>query len=410
MPAKLGLLSRVVRVVTLMSSAPVAVTLAATPPPLAGFPSCDYSSWSVVGEIPTGDRAHWSPDGQHFVAGRNIYDTEACPAGATEPCQPIGEIPWDRVLYRPTWSFDGEVIVFDAPAGPVEVPGEIYSVQSEGEGTQLFAWHRPSGVISQLTSREIHRSASFARFAHQSLTLTWITQGLETGTQFVPMIAELVVEGDGTAHLEDTEALVEAEGDPGYGAFNRIGEFSADDGGILLISTRSHSGDGEVWRIDLATREWANLTDAPTSWEEHPRSSPNGQKITFMSTRAYPGLANLGLAIGWFLGLPSSHDTVLILPYAVAGTALGFSGEQYLANPDGTEAASPTLGTELDIAHGWFSRGAEFSPDGRKLAIAQRPRASVTLPVLPPYLIQYNDRVTGRNPRTVILEFDCAEP
>ncbi|MGH7857896.1 MAG: hypothetical protein ACREQY_11250 [Candidatus Binatia bacterium] len=45
------------------------------------------------------------------------------------------------------WSFDGEVIVFDAPAGPVEVPGEIYSVQSEGEGTQLFAWHRPSGVI-----------------------------------------------------------------------------------------------------------------------------------------------------------------------------------------------------------------------------------------------------------------------
>jgi hypothetical protein len=220
------------------------------------------------------------------------------------------------------------------------------------------------------------------------------------------VVADFVRAPDGSARLEDEQALVTDPSHDAYGAFNRIGEFTADDRGILAISTRSYSGNGDVWRIDLATREWTNLTDAP-SWEEHPRSSPNGQKISFMTTRDYPvQSANILLDASTVAQVPAAFDNLFILPFAVVGTRYAFAGEQYLANPDGSEPRSLTFRSPIGIDAGWFSRGGEFSPDGTKLALAQRPVNRANVPGAPPdVVIQTPGGAAGRTPRTLIIEF-----
>jgi WD40-like Beta Propeller Repeat len=394
-------ISRALGIVPLAAVLAIAGTAAAkTPDPLPGYPSVDYESWRVVRELEGAQRCTWSPDGSELVLRDRIFDVASG--------EVVDTIPFESSLYRPTWSPDGNSIVFDAPrgnpTGAVETEG-IESLQAEGEGNDLWAYDLPTRRFTRLT-QDVNGSNNFARFAHHSGRLAWIRSGIHGGTRFVPVVADFVRMPDGSARLENEQPLVTESSDPAYSAFNRIGEFTADDRGLLVISTRSHSGNGDVWRIDLATREWTNLTDAP-SWEEHARCSPNGQKISFMTTRDHPvQSANILLDASTVAQVPAAVDNLFILPFALAGTSYAFAGEQYLANPDGSEPRPLTFRTPIGIDAGWFSRGAEFSPDGSRLALAQRPVDRTNPPGAPEgVVIQTPGGVSGRTPRTLIIEF-----
>lgn len=129
-------------------------------------------------------------------------------------------------------------------------------------------------------------------------------------------MADFVVAPDGSPHLSNEEVLVQDGG-----AFVEDGGVSGDGRFYYYTSTAPNSGNGEMYRIDIETREKTRLT-FDSGWDEFPMPSPNGEKAFFISNRVR------GSAFPWdessYFGIPSDLDYLSVVPGSIVAGALGF--------------------------------------------------------------------------------------
>lgn len=157
---------------------------------------------------------------------------------------------------------------------------------SESIGTSLWAYDLPTGKFTRLTDSLDGGSDASTRFAHHSDRIAWTRTGVSGKTRWIPMMADVVRNDDGSYQLANQEALVPDDPTgPTYGVWTRTGDSSADESGVIVNSTRGNSGNGEVWRIDLATRD-------------------------------YPWAGDLELQVSRMIGVPATANDVLIASYA----------------------------------------------------------------------------------------------
>jgi hypothetical protein len=81
-------------------------------------------------------------------------------------------------------------------------------------------------------------------------------------------------------------------------SFLESGGFSPDGSSILFIADVGANlqpigapdfADGmDLWQMSLTTGQVTNLTNSPTQWDEHPKWSPHGNKVVWMSSYPYP--------------------------------------------------------------------------------------------------------------------------
>ena len=381
------------------------------PAPLTGFPSCDYDNFEVSSVISGRNVATWSPDGSRLLDGAAILDAETG--------EEVDRVPFDAPVRRSVWSPDGNTIVFDTekdnPSGAVSpVTGETNPATGEGLGSDLWAYDLATGRFSRLT-QHIDGANYGPTFSRDGTRLAWIRAGVHGELHHTPMTADIARDPDGTIRLEREADLLPPDPDhPAHNAFTRVGEFTADDSGLVVLSMIENAGNSDAWAIDLETREWTNLTRTPY-FEEHPRVSPNGQAISFTSTKDHLWTGNVVLDLSGAIGIPNDLDFVAIFAYAPFAQipVFAISAEAYVANPDGSDIRSLTFGTENGIEGGWYSRPGNFSPDGTRMALGQRPVAQVRVEGMPPNTVQFPNsplRATGtdaREPRLLLIDFAC---
>lgn len=152
----------------------------------------------------------------------------------------------------------------------------------------------------------------------------------------------------GGPHLENDRAL-----SLGNGSLYEPHGFSPDDKKILFSSdiNISHSAGLDIWEYHIETGQLANLTNSPETYDEHAQYSPDGSKIAWGSTRCC-----------------SSYNK-----NRFAGT---LRAESYLMNADGTNVQQMTHFNATGYPESTQARSSgwvtSFSPDGKKLTVAQQ--------------------------------------
>lgn len=92
-------------------------------------------------------------------------------------------------------------------------------------------------------------------------------------------IADLVI--DENPHIENIKSYR-----PGNGNFYEPQEWSLGDDKLMFASDiqKDHVYKLDIWMIDVNTQELTQLTNTNGAWEEFASFSPNGKKISFMSS------------------------------------------------------------------------------------------------------------------------------
>jgi hypothetical protein len=96
--------------------------------------------------------------------------------------------------------------------------------------------------------------------------------------------ADFQISKDGTPSLANRREIT-----PKGAIWLEPGNFAPDNRHMLLssdIGLRDPQGQDQ-WSLDVETGALKNLTNSPTSWDEHGVYSPSGKKITFMSSYPY---------------------------------------------------------------------------------------------------------------------------
>jgi Tol biopolymer transport system component len=164
-------------------------------------------------------------------------------------------------------------------------------------------------------------------------------------------IADLVIDDNGV-RLENI-----ASSRPGEGNFYETSDWSPDDKKLLFTADiqRDHVHKIDIWMMDVETQELTQLTDTDETFEEFASFSPDGKKISFMSTEC----------CDWD---PMSPESI---PFEST-----LRTELYLMNSDGTGKAQITNinqaglpGTRWDkyLQWGQIVTGSIWSSDGKKI-------------------------------------------
>ena len=164
-------------------------------------------------------------------------------------------------------------------------------------------------------------------------------------------IADLVID-ENDIRLENT-----ASSRPGEGNFFETQNWSPDDKELLFAADiqRDHVYQIDIWMMNVETQELTQLTDTDYAFEEFASFSPDGKKISFMSSEC----------CDWN---PMSTESI---PFEST-----LRTELYLMNSDGTEKTQITNinqsglpGTEWDkyLQGGQLVTGSIWSSDGSKI-------------------------------------------
>ncbi|WP_412069178.1 tolB protein precursor protein [Rubrivirga sp. IMCC43871] len=243
-----------------------------------------------------------SPDGAALVVGRAV----PVEGGALEQLVLVeGDTaqaltPPRRRARHPAWSPDGQWLVFESD---LDGFSDVYRVDRQGGAlTRLTAnvegnfepTVSPDGAAILFSSSR-DQQAEIYRMRSDGTTQTrlpasprdeWRARWSPDGRSVVVLSNErgrdelylMSADGIGRRRLNATRT------DAGAAEVLEAEPTWSPDGGSLAYSTRTRTGAGQVWRLDLADGQHHALTDT-TSLNGSPEWSPDGRYLAFVSNR-----------------------------------------------------------------------------------------------------------------------------
>lgn len=324
--------------------------------------------WSHARDVIAFDKADASGTWQ-------IYTVR--PDGSGELCLSCGAAPGgprvDRNKGHPAWHPSGEWIVAQVEMDEhVGVLGNARYLSEPGRGwwSNLYAASADGQRWFRLTNYSPNRveGVLIPRFSRDGSQLFWTKlvakpdrpddwnrlddQPLNPFGYWRMSVADFVVGPGGVPRLANERDVT-----PSGGVFFESGGF-APTGNTLIFSadlglTTPYGLD--IWTLDLTTGQLTNLTGTPTQWDEHPRYSPSGQKISFMSSQPYASfdVANIRtLRTELFVMNADGSDKRQLTYFNIPGAPEYSAAEPLLA----VDSAWSADGTRLMVAGLLFGR------------------------------------------------------
>ena len=236
---------------------------------------------------------------------------------------------------RVDWSSANNLIAFDAPGA--DSFSDVYTMRSDGSGKRCItcdkpelpgkhmgnpAWHPSGKYIVFMAEKSRHPGSSeLAKPGRGTYNDLWLTDA--EGNNFWRLNDLPVPPATGVLHPhfsnEGTKLLwterLESGGLWGVwalkvadfrvvagrpelfnartyqpGTVHRFYEshgFTPDDKNILFAANMEEQSETgfDIYKMNLATGKFANLTSTPNVWDEHGQISPNGKKIVWVSSQ-----------------------------------------------------------------------------------------------------------------------------
>lgn len=312
------------RMAAALAAALGAFALAAAP---AGA-QVDYTNWTIERWIDNAVDVKWSPDGSHITFTRKVAlggkQYEHIFRANRDGSEPVDLMPdWKSQNSTADWSGDGQKIVW------VSDRDEAFNVGGSGGGPGVNLWvmDADGSRKTRLTTTTPGGTNYRPYWSHEERRLLW-TQAWWRSDQenfrWAVHVADYVDDANG-GHLENQRTI-----NPRDTAFYESAEWDYDDSKVLFSSTRSNSGNYELYRHDLATGAEERLTNHPEiDISGHP--SPDGRFIAFTSSRDDHSAWSWYTDASWDLNIPPLVDNFAII---TANTAIAWIQP---VNPQGTD-------------------------------------------------------------------------
>ena len=351
--------------------AAIAAALFLITAPTAGA-QVDYSHWTTTHWMDNAGDIKWNHSGTRITFSREVtiggkkynHVWEANGDGS----DPVDLMP-DETSQNMTadWSADGQKIVFCSDKG------EAFDVGGPGGGPGVNLWvmNADGSQRHKITTTTPGGTNYRPYWSHNGRRLLWTQAWWRTSTDdFVWQVhtGDFVDDADG-GHIENIQTI-----NPPDTAFYEGASWDVGDQAVLFSSTKSNSGNYELYRHNLATGAEDRLTRNPEiDISGHP--SPDGRWIAFTSSRDDHSLWSYYTDASWDLNMPPLLDNVAVI---TADTAIAWiqpfhpqGTDIYLMHPDGSGVTRLTQ-WENQIGGGM----PNWAPDGCHIAtspsLAQR--------------------------------------
>ncbi|MFH0797529.1 MAG: hypothetical protein V2A65_10855 [Candidatus Omnitrophota bacterium] len=239
-----------------------------------------------------GGRVDWSHTNNIITHCRYGYDGyydlwTMNPDGSGAKCL-TGNKPGIPQLHngQPTWHSSGKYIVFQSQDPALPHTKEIdYAYTEAGHGLHNNLWiTNPEGdKFYQLTKIKIGGAILHPCFSRDGKRLLWSEKVGKNSLDWAIKIADFIETP--TPHLGNIKSYQPA-GKTWYEAH----EFSVDGSKILCTigSGTEAYYNYDIWEMDMATQKLIQLTNTQDEWDEHAHYSPDGKKISWISSKGYP--------------------------------------------------------------------------------------------------------------------------
>ncbi len=264
-------------------------------------PDCNVVGATYLG---SGGNADWSSVTNLLVFSRidasglyQIYTSQ--PNGSDTNCITCSDVPGgpqaNRNKFNPRWDASGQYIVMQAELP--QHPGVWMNTST------MFQEQLLNGLWSDLWITDVNGTRWSKLTSTSSTTvdgalgpvlsrdgskLLWskLIQSASSTYKFGVWRLELadVNWSAGSAQLANVRDIT-----PAGGVFYEAHDFSADGSSVLFTSDIGNPGTWKqnIWSLNIQNGMLTNLTDN-TYWNEHAAVTPDGNKITYMSSEPYP--------------------------------------------------------------------------------------------------------------------------
>lgn len=308
-----------------LASVLAALGMAAAPAAHAGV---DYTQWSTERFMDNAIDVKWGHDNGRMsftrkvaVEGKNYEHIFVARADGSDPVDLMPD--WKSQNSTADWSADGGKLVW------VSDRDEAFDVGGSGGGPGVNLWvmNADGSAKQRLTTTTPGGTNYRPYWSHDGRRLLW-TQAWWRSDQSVFRwqlhVADYVEDPDG-GHLEHVQDVNQPDT-----AFYEGASWDVGDASILYSSTKSNSGNYELYRRNLATGAEDRLTNNPElDISGHP--SPDGRWVAFTSSRDDHSTWSYYTDASWDLNIPPLADWFGII---VADTAIAWLQP---VNPQGTD-------------------------------------------------------------------------
>lgn len=332
----------------------------------------DYTRWTISRWIDNAIDVKWSHDGSRASFTRKVEiagkQYEHIFVARVDGSRPVDLMPdWRSQNSTADWSADDEKLVWVSDAD------EAFDVGGSGGGPGVNLWVMDSdgGPKRRLTTTGPGGTNYRPYWSHEGRRLFW-TQAWwresEDDFRWELHVADYVDDADG-GHLGPVTTVNGRDN-----AFYESASWDVGDAAVIYSSTKSNSGNYELYRHNLRTGEEQRLTHHPEiDISGHP--SPDGRFIAFTSSRDDHSTWSHYTDASWDLNLPPVADNVAVMTANLAVAWMQPINPQgtdiYLMHPDGSGVTRITE-WENQVGGGM----PNWAPDGCHLstapAIAQR--------------------------------------
>ncbi len=187
---------------------------------------------------------------------------------------------------QPAWHPNGRYIVFQSQDPRFPHSKKIdYAYTQPGHGLHNNLWltDKDGRNFYQLTKTKRGEAVLHPCFSPDGTKLLWSQKVGKDKLDWAIMVADFVEHPE--PHLENRKSF-----QPAGRVWYEAHEFSQDGSKILCTIA---SGDRpyynyDIWEMDISTQRLKQLTHTSDIWDEHAHYSPDGRKISWVSSKGYP--------------------------------------------------------------------------------------------------------------------------
>jgi Tol biopolymer transport system component len=342
---------------------------ASLPPAQCGYTKFHIDDVATGSSVTTTDGMSFSPDGTKIaipliVNGSTQINTAntdgssptciTCPQDATMPKMNGNN---DGVRWRPG---TGDTMIFVSDRDHPHATGN----DGAGFGQELYAMHADGTQQTRLTTSDDWATNYHVNWSPDGQHIVW---GRTQARTWDVMVADFVVDPDGTMHLANSRALVHDT------TWWETHGYTADNKYVITTNTRMGFQSTDLYAVDVSNgQNRIRLTDN-LAWDEHGHLSPDGREIAWISGRWNPASV-LRLNDG---SISPTYDFLWIVPgifFEFLHAPAGYTSELTLMDTDGSNVHALTNDQQVVADSQWSFDGTriifrETSGDGQSTRI-----------------------------------------
>jgi Tol biopolymer transport system component len=320
------------------------------PPARCGYRQFHIDDVATGSNVTSTDGMSFSPDGTQIaipliVSGKTQIHT-ANVDGTNVNCITCTQTPLgnnDGVRWRPG---TGDTMIFISDRDHPHATGNA----GGGFGQELYAMKADGTQPTRLTTSDLWATNYHVNWSPDGAHIVW---GRTEARTWDVMVADFVVDADGTMRLDNTRTLVHDT------TWWETHGFTADNKYVITTNTRMGFQSTDLYAVDVATGLTRTRLTDNAAWDEHAHLSPDGRQIAWISGRWNPASV-IRLNDG---SITPTYDFMWIFPgifFEFLHPPAGYSSELTLMDADGMNVRALTTDQQVVADSQWSFDGTKI--------------------------------------------------